>query len=116
MTTNKEIFGTGVGLTTRFDVDEQNGSIPLVEGTSVIERDVAFTLAALKTELRGDIPNPEFEAEVEIRVRQVLNRDGRIVGVESVAVDADTGQPRTAEVTIEITAANGITEELITTI
>jgi len=105
-------FGTGIRLTTDFDVVEANGSLESVDGRAVIERDVAFTLAREADVQRGTVPDADFAAEIEILTRRVLSRDPRIASVDSLSVDLDSG-PRSVAVSVELTTADGDTEALI---
>ncbi|AFH22095.1 hypothetical protein OSG_eHP16_00015 [environmental Halophage eHP-16] len=100
------VFGTGVRLTSTFDVGESNGSLETVDGRAVIERDVAFALAREAEVQRGEIPDADFAAEIEILTRRVLSRDPRIATVDSVAVDLDAGT-RVADVSVSVTTADG---------
>jgi hypothetical protein len=105
-------FGTGIRLTSSFDVAESNGSLEPVDGRSVIERDVAFSLAREAEIQRGEIPDADFAAEIEILTRRVLSRDPRIATVDSVTVDLDAGT-RTVGVSVSVTTADGDTAALI---
>jgi hypothetical protein len=106
------VFGTGVRLTSTFDVGESNGSLETVDGRAVIERDVAFALAREAEIQRGEIPDADFAAEIEILTRRVLSRDPRIATVDSVAVDLDAGT-RVADVSVSVTTADGDTTALL---
>jgi len=106
------VFGTGIRLTPTFDVGESNGSLETVDERAVIERDVAFTLAREAEIQRGEIPDADFAAEIEILTRRVLSRDPRIVAVDSVAVDLDAGT-RAVGVSVSVTTADGDTTALL---
>jgi len=105
-------FGTGVRLTSTFDVGESNGSLETADGRAVIERDIAFTLAREAEVQRGEIADADFAAEIEILTRRVLSRDPRIVAVDSVAVDLDAGT-RAVGVSVSVTTADGDTTALL---
>jgi hypothetical protein len=106
------VFGTGIRLTSTFDVGESNGSLETVDGRAVIERDVAFTLAREAEIQRGSVADADFAAEIEILTRRVLSRDPRIVTVDSVTVDLDAGT-RAVGVSVSVTTADGDTTALI---
>jgi len=106
------VFGTGIRLTSSFDVAELNGSLETVDGRAVIERDVAFTLAREGEIQRGSVADADYAAEIEILTRRVLSRDPRIVAVNSVTVDLDAGS-RAVEVSVAVTTADGDTTALI---
>jgi hypothetical protein len=105
-------FGTGLRLTTEFDVSEANGSLETVTGQAVIERDVAFTLAREADLQRGEIPDADYASEIEILTRRVLTRDPRLASVDSVAVDLDAGS-RSVRVSVSVTTTEGETTALI---
>jgi len=106
------VFGTGIRLTSTFDVGESNGSLETIDGRAVIERDVAFTLAREAEIQRGSVADADFAAEIEILTRRVLSRDPRIATVDSVAVDLDAGT-RAVGVSVPVTTADGDTTALI---
>lgn len=105
-------FGTGVRLTSTFDVSESNGSLETVDGRAVIERDVAFTLAREGEIQRGSVADADYAAEIEILTRRVLSRDPRIATVDSVTVDLDAGT-RAVGVSVSVTTADGDTTALL---
>jgi hypothetical protein len=105
-------LGTGIRLTSSFDVGESNGSLETIDGRAVIERDIAFTLAREAEIQRGEIADADFAAEIEILTRRALSRDPRIAAVDSVTVDLDAGA-RTVGVSVTVTTADGDTTALI---
>jgi len=115
MTTPTETLGRGIGLDGNFDASERNGSIPLVSGIDVLERDTAFALANGLDEQRGAIPDQDFAAEVELATRRVLSRDDRVASIGPISVDLDDG-PTTVAVEVSLTVASEETQELITEI
>lgn len=111
-------FGTGFKLDRIFDVDDQNGTLPTISGSAVIERDIAFTLVReTKTKTkpgRGVIPDADFAAEIELSTRRVLTRDPRITAVQSIEVTLDVdGKPNTVAIDLVIDTADGDTEALL---
>jgi len=106
------VFGTGIRLTSSFDVGESNGSLETVDGRSVIERDVAFTLAREAEIQRGSVADADYAAEIEILTRRVLSRDPRVATVDSVTVGLDAGT-RAVGVSVSVTTADGDTTALV---
>jgi len=107
-------FGTGIRLTSSFDVDvsESSGSLETVDERAIVERDIAFTLAREGEARRGTIADAEFSAEIEILTRRLLARDPRIASVDSVSVDLGAGA-RSVAVSVSVTTADGETTALI---
>jgi len=107
-----DVLGRGIGLKDNFDAGERAGSIPLVSGSNILERDTAFSLVRELDVYRGELPDEDFAAEVELATRRVLNRDERIVSIGAISVNLDAG-PRTAVINLSVTATEAETEELI---
>lgn len=112
MASPAEVLGRGIELEDNFDAAERAGSIPVVSGIEVLKRDTAFALTTELDVLRGELPDNDFAAEVEIAARRVLGRDDRVASISTVTVDLDAGST-TVAVEIALAAADSDTEEMI---
>jgi hypothetical protein len=110
-------IGTGIQLNSDLDIDAPFGQIATTTGAALIERDVAFSLVAELGIVRGQVPDADFAAEVEVETRRVLNRDPRIQTVDTVSVALSPARNEsdsdTVSVAVEVTTATGETEALL---
>jgi hypothetical protein len=107
-------FGTGIRLGSDFDLEAPNGRLQTVSGQAVIERDLAFALAREADIRRGEVPDADFRAELELLVRRILTRDPRIAAVDSLAIDLDVaGAAKTAAVELSVQTVAGENAALI---
>jgi hypothetical protein len=107
-------FGVGIGFEGSFDVIEQNGRLESVSGGRVIEQDLAFSLIRAASIQRGEVPDADFRAELELLTRRIASRDPRITAIEALDVDlAPSAAPRTATVDLTVATADGETDALL---
>jgi hypothetical protein len=109
--------GTGIQLDSDLDIDAPFGQIATTTGDALIERDVAFALVSELGIVRGQVPDADFAAEVEVETRRVLNRDPRIQTVDTVSVALSDARDETdadaVSVSVEVQTATGETEALL---
>jgi|APHM01.1.fsa_nt_gi hypothetical protein len=109
--------GIGIKLDSDLDISAPFGQIATTTGAALIERDVAFSLVSELGIVRGQVPDADFAAEVEVETRRVLDRDPRIQTVNTISVSLSPARGEadadTVSVAVGVTTATGETEALL---
>jgi len=79
MTTPEESFGSGLGLKRDFDFAiSETGSLDTVEGSTQLEKKLAYATAKRVIPEIGKIQGPSALEDVRLRVRRIALEDPRV--------------------------------------
>ena len=117
--TPREAFGSGIRLATQQDVHEGrarflwdpvpdvDGSFAATHGWAELRKDVAFRISREGHTLRGDLLDPNAEADLRLELDRIVRDDERVLAINDISIYPGRG-PDTVETEFVVTGEGGV--------